>query len=205
MTKPMPLARKPRGAVLAVGLMLLLVISMTAVLAISGSVLQERMTGAVRNESIADNGAESALRDGERWIWQYFVTNGREIDPRLASSPAHVGFPEVAVPAIRTFRTSMDWVDFGRPYDGNDAAGSNAISSSDYHSMPRVPRFTIESLGEGFAGEADWAPETHRDGGAVAGTGGSPGKLHYYRITARSTGGTEGVVRASESTYTATY
>ncbi|MBK8286033.1 MAG: hypothetical protein IPK97_14815 [Ahniella sp.] len=86
MTNYRALPPKPRGAVLAVGLMLMLVISMTAVLSMSGAILQERMTGAVRNEAIADNGAESALRDGERWIWQSFVTNGRELDPRRGNS-----------------------------------------------------------------------------------------------------------------------
>ncbi len=204
MNKLRAIKPKPRGAILAVGLMLLLVISMTAVLAMSGSILQERMTGAVRNEAIADNGAESALRDGERWIWQSFVTNGRELDPRRGNSTSYFRLPEVAVDEIRTFRQSLDWIDFGRPYDGNETAGSNAISSSDYHTMPKVPRFTVEALGEGMSG-VDWDPESHREGGAATGTGGSPGKLHYYRITARSTGGTENVVRTSESTFTATY
>jgi len=203
MKTPIQSLSRSKGAVLAVGLMLLLVISMTAVFALSGAVMQERMVGAVRNESIADNGTESALRDGERSIWQGFVSARRDLRP---DGTSFVTVPESSIAGgpVRTFRTSLDWVNMGQPYGGNGTPGNNPISSTDYHSMARVPRFLVESIGADDPGSL-WNPETHRDGGAADGTGGSPGKLHYYRVTARSTGGTDGVIRASESTFTATY
>lgn len=205
-----PVGRRPQGAILAVGLMIMLVISMTAVFALSGAVMQERMVGAVRNESIADNGTDSALRDGERWIWEQFVSNGREVDPMRPGTPAYVGFPEVEPSAstFRLFRNSQDWVNFGRAYGNSNTPGGNPISSSAYHSMPQVPRFVIEYLGKYSTAPVSSAvssPESHGMSGSNPGTNAALGQLHYYRITARSTGGTEGVIRTAESTFTATF
>src|SRR3954468_5816249 len=59
---------RQRGAVLVVSLILLLVMT---ILALSGSQvvrLQERMAGNVRDSDLAFQGAEAALRDGERYL-----------------------------------------------------------------------------------------------------------------------------------------
>lgn len=202
--------RRPRGAVLAVGLMLLLVVSMTAVIAMSGAVLQEKMVGAVRNESIADNGVESALRDAERWIWDYMVSNA---SPPLAGDASFVTNAEPLYgtsATTYTFRNNAGWQNVGVPYRNNGAVSSNPISNNPYQPMAQVPRFMIEFLGDGgdaMAGGTSTAafnPESNVGPGGgcpppmQCGTGG----LLFYRVTARSTGGSENVVRTAESIFT---
>ena len=54
-----------RGAVLVVGLIMVLLISIIGVSAIRGSNLQEAMAGNMREHNLAFQAAESALRDGE--------------------------------------------------------------------------------------------------------------------------------------------
>lgn len=204
------IARKPKGAVLAVGLMLLLVVSMTAVIAMSGAALQEKMVGAVRNESIADNGVETALRDAERWVWDYMVTNAM---PPRSGSVSWLTDPEPLLannsPFV-DFRNNGGWLNTGTPYRNNATVSSNPISSNPYQPMAQVPRYMIEFLGDGgesLAGGSNVAafnPESNQATGASCPPG-MPcggGILLFYRITARSTGGSESVVRAAESTFT---
>lgn len=199
----MQMKRKPQGAALAIGLMLILVITMTTVIAMSGAVMQEKMAGAARNEAMADGGSDSVLRNGERWIFDYTVSSPV---PLLPGATAFVTSPESANAVgstIRNFRTSTGWVAAGRPYQGQGSAGSNPLSSSDYHSMPQVPTFMIEVLGVASSGSNRGTPgESHMIGGSTQNGGGSDGVLRYYRITGRSTGGTDNVVRTSESTFT---
>lgn len=193
-----------RGAVLAIGMMLMLVLSMTVVIAMSGSIMQERMSGALRNESIADAGSDSALRDAERWIWDYYVFNGKPLGDG-ATTFVYENESKNPNAVLRSFRSSYDWVAAGRAYGGDGSAGSNPISSNPYQSMARVPVFVIEPLGE-VSSETSGSLVSHHNGGGQEGTGNTyKGRLRYYRITARSTGGTQGVVRAQESTFTATY
>lgn len=198
------------GAVLAVGLMLLLVVSMTAVIAMSGAAMQERMVGAVRNESIADSGVESALRDAERWIWDYMLTNAK---PPLAGDTSFLTNPEPLLangsPFV-DFRNNGGWMTTGIPYRNNGSVGSNPISNNPYQPMAQVPRFMIEFLGDGGASMAGgtkaaaFNPESNQATGESCppGMGCGGGILLFYRVTARSTGGTEATVRAAESIFT---
>ena len=56
------------GAALAVSLIFLLVLTILSLAAMSGSGLQERMAGGIRESNIAFQAAESALLAGEAWI-----------------------------------------------------------------------------------------------------------------------------------------
>jgi type IV pilus assembly protein PilX len=175
---------RQRGAVLAVGLILLLVMTLIMIVAMSGSILQERMAGAMRNESIADVGADSALRDGELWVWK-----------QVAISKAQLPISDSAYPLkpsssrARLFRGGHTWQTGGSPY-GTGGAGIN-FPVTDYYRMAETPSYIVEGLGDVSAGDN---PESH-EGNTLNES------LHYYRITGRSTGGNEGVVRAVESTF----
>lgn len=194
--------RKPQGAVLAVGLMLLLVVSMTAIIAMSGAVMQEKMVGSVRNESIADASVETALRDGERWLWEYLATNARA--PTAGTTSFVVGAEPLlaANDPLKEFRSGEGWNNGGTPYRGIGSTSSNPISNNPYQPMAQVPRYIVEYLGDGGNGVAvtDFSAQegtnpgdnTHIEGGT----------LLYYRISARGTGGADTVVRAAESVFT---
>ncbi len=59
------LRRRQRGAVMVVSLILLLVISLIAVISMSGTVLEEKMAGNAMDRSLAFQATESALREAE--------------------------------------------------------------------------------------------------------------------------------------------
>lgn len=67
--------RKQRGAVLAVALMILLVMTMVGISGMRGTVLQERMAYNTKDRNQAFQAAESAMRDAEIYI-ESIVTTG---------------------------------------------------------------------------------------------------------------------------------
>ena len=66
---------KQRGAVLAVALMILLVMTMIGISGMRGTVLQERMASNTKDRNQAFQAAESAMRDAETYI-ESIVTTG---------------------------------------------------------------------------------------------------------------------------------
>ncbi len=184
---------RQRGVVLAVGLILLLVMSLVMIVAMSGSILQERMAGALRNESIADAGADSALRDGELWVWNQIQAQ----QGQLTLPPTAGVFPlSVDDPLAERFRSSYAWETGGTAFG---TAGSGiAFTNDPYYTMAQTPTFIVELLGDVSPGSDG------QDNAEAYSEGGNPGSresLYYYRITGRSTGGNDGVVRAVQSTF----
>lgn len=62
--------RRERGAALIVSLVLLLVVTVLGVTAMRTSTLQERMAGNLRDNNLAFQAAEAALREGEAFLEQ---------------------------------------------------------------------------------------------------------------------------------------
>ncbi len=67
--------RSEKGAVLIVGLLLLLVMTIIGVTSMQTTLLEEKMAGNVRDQDLALQAAESALRDAEAWL-ETIVTIG---------------------------------------------------------------------------------------------------------------------------------
>lgn len=198
--------RSEAGAALAVGMILLVVLSLSLVVAFRASILQERMAGGFRNESLSEGAAESALRAGENWLWNWVNENPQR---RLrAGETPFVRGPATVDSAAAAFRSNREWLPDGAQYGDPD------ISTSTHAELAHQPRFQIEVTGQetrskagsGGGGGTD-VLVTHY-GGGYAGSGGTGGGaagiILYYRITARGAGGTEGVVRVLESTFTST-
>jgi len=57
--------RKQRGAILVVALIMLLLLTLIGIGSMQGTTLQERMAGNMRDEGLAFQAAETALRQGE--------------------------------------------------------------------------------------------------------------------------------------------
>lgn len=120
-----PLANQ-RGAVLVVGLLLLLVLTLVGVASMQMTTLQERMAGNMREQEQAFQGAEAALRAGENFL--------RTTDPLPAFIGAGGLYPEPD-PASPLWVQKATWGgDGSRPYTGPVSEG-----------LP-TPRFIIERL-----------------------------------------------------------
>jgi type IV pilus assembly protein PilX len=176
---------RQRGAALLVGLIFVALTTVIAVVAIGSTVLQERMTGGQRNDSLAQQGAESALRGAELALWtEYINSDGRD-------APSGTYAAEPLSSAALAFRESTSWSSGGSAYTriDYDAIARTAGSGR----LDRDPRFIIERLrGTGCL-------EAHC-GGAGSGSG-AVGMTDYFRVTARSTGGDARVIRSNESVY----
>ena len=177
-----------RGSALIVGLIFLVLITLVGITAMSSTVLQERMTGGQRNESLAFNGSESALRGAERDVWQAFAKNDG-VDYGFARKSQ----PMDETGTVADFRASNQWNSGGDPYSKIDYPGLDVKAGGS--KLDRAPRYIVERLGPPSACPA----EANTCGGADP--LGNNGMAVYYRITARSTGGDARVRRTDESVY----
>ena len=177
-----------RGSALIVGLIFLVLITLVGITAMSSTVLQERMTGGQRNESLAFNGSESALRGAERDLWQSVATaDGVDFDFALPSEPMDDSG------RVAAFRASGNWSTDGNTYGKIDYPGFAAKAGGG--KLDRAPHYVVERLGPPSACPA----EANTCGGADP--LGNNGMAVYYRITSRSTGGDARVRRTDESVY----
>lgn len=195
----LPKPTRQRGAVLFLAMIFLVLLAVLAVTASSTSIMQERMTGGMRNRQLGLMGAESTLRGGEAFLWNLAFDFRQPLPPCVEANTDCVYFPDrsgILAPAVQTFRTSREWIspasDGGRSYD---RALTGLTGSAESANLAQQPRFIIEYLGA--------ATQPFRGGGAknAQGTTSRVGEHHLYRITARSQGGTNGVVRVTESYY----
>ena len=63
------------GAALFVCLMLLTVMTLLGISAVTTTTLEEKMAASLRNKSLSEGGAESALRAAEDYLWNYYATS----------------------------------------------------------------------------------------------------------------------------------
>ncbi|WP_428624781.1 pilus assembly PilX family protein [Sedimenticola sp.] len=68
--------RKQQGAVLVVSLLILLIMSLIGISSMQNTVLEERMAGNLKDQNMALEAAEAALRDGEAYIETIVTTGG---------------------------------------------------------------------------------------------------------------------------------
>lgn len=217
-------AHAQAGMALVIGLIFLLITSLMAITAMSGVVMQERMAGNLRNASIAEAGADSALRAGERWI-RSFHSRGDQLIGSCTQSETVLSRDELdpddvdavcvsATAAADNFRTARTWVNsWGANFIHSypvELISEAQLSSPDGAGMAHRPQFMIENLGilrcagcdgGGQSGSHGSVGEAGSSGGTTGSSGGTPPPPNVYRITARSTGATANVVRVAESYY----
>jgi type IV pilus assembly protein PilX len=200
-------ATRQRGAVLFVALVFLLLLTLLGLTASSTSILQERMTGGMRNAQLAMMGTESALRGGEVDLWtaasrSSYQTGGLALPPcgHTGAQPCvYQRTNGIADQRTIKFRSAKAWL--ASSSDGA-AAYSGTVTSltgdDQTASLAAQPRYLIEDLGLDTAAQGGG-----NMGGAILSAPGAEGtpKVHLYRVTARSQGGSATVIRASESVF----
>ena len=206
-------SRRPKalqhGAVLGTALIFLLLLSILALTASSGSTLQLRMAGNLRNAEQAQLSANTALRGAEWRLWSNAQKIGRPlicIDGGLsahgciqynASSGAYA-----STGVVTQFKTSHDWVaGTGIEHLGADGGIDYTADSLETAQLAENPRYIIEDMGLVRALGAGAQIES----GSTGPTAGGPGmvNIHAYRITARATGGSANSIRVLQSTFDA--
>jgi type IV pilus assembly protein PilX len=163
--------RRQRGIALAVVLILLVVITLLALAAMRGTLLEERMSGNVIDRGYGFEAAEAALRQGEA------VAAG---NPRLTSGFPTSGCGSDAWQGYCAAPDPTDADDNARWSDDNWEANSRASSVSDTLTGA-VPRYMVELLQTGLPAtgscttDLDVSPDAQCTGDET-----------IYRITARS-------------------
>jgi len=162
-----------RGAALLVSLMILIVMTLIGITGISTSGMEEKMTGNVRDRSLAFQAAEATLRDAENYY------NTAIQVPAAAFDGTNQGlYPAGSNPDIFSNAT---WAN-SRSYSGN-------ISG-----ITTQPRYIIELLG---------TVGNNNNALNITGYGESTGQasLTAVRVTARGTGGSDNAVVYLQSNY----
>lgn len=143
-----------RGAVLVVGLLLLLVLTLVGVASMQMTTLQERMAGNMREQEQAFQGAEAALRAGENFL------RNTEILPAFSGLGGLYPEPDPNTPR---WTQKSTWSGNGsRPYPGAEADGSarfiveqlpfeanptGSLATDEYESSAEMYRVTARGVG----------------------------------------------------------
>lgn len=117
-----PLARRQHGVVLVTGLIFLVILTLIGVTALTNTMMEERMAGNTRDQEVAFEAAEAAVRDAETFL-------------EAATLPSFNGsnglYSQEAAPAPEW--DAVTWTN-ARAYADDDFAGKTADS----------PRYLIE-------------------------------------------------------------
>jgi|GEM_PF-862366 len=210
------------GAVLAIGLILLLIITIMGYTGMKGTMLQERMAAGLHNRSLANSGSHSALREGEEFLYNLIEnTNGVNVagTPNGALFNIYSLYQQVGVPssgdnAIAAAFKANDWT----------AIGGTAVSNTNYTTISEEgaaltvqPQYIIQHvrdtdmLASPFGGVGATAGEaTHEFGSSGSGGSGSSGSgggggtvQDTYLITAKSRSGDGNSYAIAQTVYTA--
>ena len=211
-----PQHARERGAVLLVALIFLILLTLLAIGASSGSLLQQRMVAATRSAQLASLSADTALRGAEWRIWNTSTVVGGSLLCDAGAINATTGCvkynPEStlydATGAVTRFRTGNNaWLSMGIAYTGLPGASNdftNVPIPNDYTASANVvenPRYIIEDMG--LVKPPGSGPQ-HESGVTGPNNGGAGHiNIHIYRITARATGGNQNTVRVAQSTFDA--
>lgn len=172
---------KQQGAVLAIGLILLLLMTLLGTMSMSRVSTSERLAGTERDMNSAFQAAEAALLEGERWI-----------DSLSTGIPETVENCEAEACSLAVFsgdtgdgiRGTSSWQDLNWDSLGRTLANNNEDAELD--KIIEQPKYVIEYIG------------------AVAAAAGGDDFL-YYRITSRAKGTTAASEIILQSVYRRTF
>ncbi|UHQ54550.1 pilus assembly PilX family protein [Microbulbifer sp. YPW16] len=173
----LPRARKlssQRGAVLIVGLVMLLLMTVVAMAAMRGSEMQELMAGNMRDRNLAFQAAEAGLREAEEVLNQAVLPS---FDGGVAGY-----YVEIDGSRNTGYWNTHDW----------DVDAVETDLELDRVAAP--PRYVIEEITATAA--------TGTDGGAIDFQSTlNQEEIVYYRVTSRGVGGTANAVVIIQSTF----
>ena len=193
-------SRMQRGAVMVIALIFLLLMTVLAISASGNSLLQERMSGGLRNAQQAQMSAETALRGAEWKLWSSSGSAYTHLHCGTAvPSDCYTFDAAHPISAVVNFRTLAGWVaDGATVYKGTD--GTSDYTALVNGRLAKNPLYIIEDMG---AERAPGISGGMHESGATGRSGNTGATTHIYRITARASGGNANTLRVLETTFSA--
>ena len=151
---------RQRGAVLFVALVFLILLTLIGLTATSTSILQEKMTGGMRNRQLGLMGAESGMRGGEAYLWtlSFNAATGQPLPPCVDGNTngcVHRPRKGKLDASVQAFRTSYQWdvpEPAGSPVYSNTLTG--LTGDAETASLADQPKIGVEDLGADVPGDS---------------------------------------------------
>ena len=167
-----------RGAVLIISLIMLLLLTLIGVSGTQATGLEEKMAGNMRDETLAFEAAETALRAGESIV---------KLNPPAFSVGSNgTGGTGLYTTVGTDARSSGYW----QTVDWNSNTAVAAYSGGSLSHIKSAPRYIVEEL----PSSTSTSTTTNTNGSFEAGTPSNSQTVSWYRITARGTGGSDNAV-----------
>ncbi len=175
-----PTPNKQQGAVLVIGLIMLLLLTVIGLASIRGSDMQERMAGNMRDRNLGFQAAEAGLRLGENLL--SVISISTKFDGSTVGYYPDLNLAAAVKPRPMLW-TKAQW-----------EANSILVPTSTLYGLSEQPRYALEKI--------IVAQYSANKGGAVDFE--SMAKVadaEYYRVTARGLGGTTDTEVLLQSTF----
>ncbi len=186
---------KQRGVALAIGMILLLTVSIIGITSMKSALLQDRMAASFKNKELSDAAALTLMVAAEYWLFEYFNVNN---NTDLTSDSCAFCMPPNNLD-VRNFKTNKTLENLGF----HNPAGVS-INSLYNDQLASEPEFIIEIL-ENFSSNGtggnfgDTGGET--EGGNQVGSGGDDDGFKFFRITSKATDSSGNIYSAYETVY----
>ncbi|MGI9319904.1 MAG: pilus assembly PilX family protein [Thiogranum sp.] len=181
---------RQRGAVLAISLLVLLVMTVLGVAAMGSTTLQERMANNNRQQQVAFQAAEAALRAAENYLGNT-INSVTALNVNFNSAAPMIGLYSQRAPmtGMATYPLPAGF----DIYDDNDwLAAGNAVKVNTVTSVTQRPRYLIEYVGRVGPPPNDYngkKPDTRQYGFRVTaigwGEGAAPNARHLLQSSYR--------------------
>lgn len=197
--------KRQAGVVLVISLIMLLLLTLIGITASNVTGLEEKMAGNTRDENLAFQAAESALRAGEALVRVNppafsVAANGSCTAAGFCTSTGGSGLYTLisAVPSTISETTGfwykLDW-NYGCTSDPTHCPYA-IYNGGTLSNVTTSPKYIIEELPTTTSSST-----TNSGGSKEVGVAGSSQGVAWYRITARATGGSDNTVVILQSIY----
>lgn len=188
--RPLSPRRKSSGFSLPFILLLIVVLGFMALAGMSSGIVQERMAGNQRDQNVALQAAEAALRDAEADI-EANLSVASAFTTACAGGLCVAPSMTVAAPQSAPLWQSIDWSTQARAY--GSATGAPALVGPGNTALASQPRYFVEVLPSLPPG----AGNSVCQGCTTTG----PERARAYRITVRASGVRDSTVVMLQSVY----
>lgn len=170
-------AKNQQGAVLIMGLLILLVVTLIGVGSMNNATVEHRLTGNLLDGQSAFQAAESALQLGEMWILlQGDPTETFGVEAALCPSKPCSMYTRDSL-LVATTKDSFAQFALDSSWDNWSIAYVPANASLDLDNVESLPRYVREYMGSDLVGSL-------RVGHVYA----ERDRRYFYRVTAKGTG-----------------